>query len=397
MKWTTDLIERVVSKRKSGMTYGKIASELREETGNNRITTSAVNNAVKYYVDDARFDELNSAEVLLEKRRAQNRARKDRHNLTALLDSNLQHQTILEAIRAASATIAKTKPVNIKPTATASGTHMTAELLLSDLQMGKIMAEYNTDIAKARLVAYTEAATFKIKQHQKSGYVFDKIVLAILGDIIESDEKHVSSARSCDSGTAEQLKNAQESLFLLVIEPLARLGIPMDVVCVTGNHDWNSSGLNMFKPGKVHLSYPMYHALRMFTELRGYDHVKFSIPEGCFHIHNIYGHNVLYEHGVGVATSEASLKARRQARTQQTRKMITYFRMGDKHNISRFNEDTLVVNGAFFGSDTQGVEYSGISGYDSDAGQIMFFHVPRADDRRLTIYDSFVIQLAHIL
>jgi hypothetical protein len=77
--------------------------------------------------------------------------------------------------------------------------------------------------------------------------------------------------------------------------------------------------------------------------------------------------------------------------------MITYFRVGDKHHICRFNEDTLVVNGAFFGSDTEGTEYSGISGYESDAGQIMFFHVPRKDDRRLTIYDSFVIQLAHIL
>lgn len=396
MKWTQDLIDRAYNLRKSGLLFGKVAKQLREETGCEDISASAVNNALRYYLDEVRYDEVNSVDVLLEKRRAQNRARKDRANLTALLDANLQHSDILGAINEAASRISKTKPVSIKPSAAASGTHMTAELLLSDLQIGKLMPSYNTEIAKKRLIAYTEAAIFKIKQHQKSGYVFDKIVLALIGDIIESDEKHSSSARSCDSSTAEQLANAQEYLFLYVIEPLARLGIPMDIVCVTGNHDWNKSGLNMFKPGVVHLSWPMYNALRMFSEYRGYSHLNYFIPEGCFHIHDIYGHNVLYEHGVGVSTSEASMKARRQARTQQTRKMITYFRMGDKHNISRFNEDTLVVNGAFFGSDTQGVEYSGISGYESDAGQIMFFHVPRNDDRRLTIYDSFVIQLAHI-
>lgn len=396
MKWTNTLVDRAFNLRRSGMMFGKIASTLREETGDETITASAVNNALRYYLDEVRFDEMASADVVLEKRRAQNRARKDRKNLTALLDANLQHSCILEAITLAADRISKAKPVKITETKGKAGTHMTAELLLSDLQMGKLMPNYNTEIARKRLAAYTEAAIFKIKQHQKSGYVFDKIVLAILGDIIESDEKHQSSARSCDSGTAEQLANVQEAIFMLVIEPLARLGIPMDVVCVTGNHDWNQSGLNMYKPGLVHLSWPMYNALRMFTEFRGYSHVQFHIPQGCFHIHNIYGHNVLYEHGVGVSTSEASLKNRRQQRTQQTRKMITYFRMGDKHNISRFNEDTLVVNGAFFGSDTEGTEYSGIAGYESDAGQIMFFHVPRKDDRRLTIYDSFVIQLAHI-
>jgi len=219
----------------------------------------------------------------------------------------------------------------------------------------------------------------------------------MLGDIIESDKKHLNSGRACDSGTAEQMTNAQTAIFLDVIEPLAQLGIPMDVIMVTGNHDHDGHGLNMFEPGKNHLSYPMFHAIKSFVEFRGYKHVKSFIPIGCFHIHQIYNHNILYEHGVGVSCAEASMKSRRQQRSQQTRKMITYMRVGDKHNVTRFNEDTLVVNGAFFGSDTEGTEYSGISGYEADAGQIMFFHVPRDDDRRLTIYDSFVIQLAHIV
>jgi hypothetical protein len=395
-KWTPEVIAEMYSLTESGFNSKQVADELTLSTGI-RFTASAVRNALIYYRTPEEHEEDSSVRNLIEKRRSQNITRNVRRDMQKLIDVQLQHSTVVDSVKLAAERINKAKPVTVKPSATSDGVHMTAELLLSDLQMGKVMPNYNTEIARKRLEAYTEAAIFKIKQHQKSGYVFDKIVLALLGDIIESDEKHISSARSCDSGTAEQLANVQEALFLLVIEPLARLGIPMDIVCVTGNHDWNQSGLNMFKPGLVHLSWPLYNALRLFTEFRGYDHVKFTIPQGCFHIHNIYGHNVLYEHGVGVSTSEASLKNRRQQRTQQTRKMITYFRMGDKHNISRFNEDTLVVNGAFFGSDTEGTEYSGISGYESDAGQIMFFHVPRKDDRRLTIYDSFVIQLAHIL
>ena len=67
----------------------------------------------------------------------------------------------------------------------------------------------------------------------------------------------------------------------------------------------------------------------------------------------------------------------------------------DKHNISRFNEDTLVVNGAFFGGDTEGSEYSSICGYASDPAQLVVFHTPRTDDR-LSVYASLIVQLKHI-
>jgi len=396
MKWTQEIVTEMKSLVASGFGSKEVAAELTASSGI-KFTASAVRNAIIYYKDIDEHEDDSCVRNLVEKRRTQIITRNVRRDLNKTLDAAISQETFLDSIRIASSVINKTKPVKVIPKAKSKGIHMTAELLFSDLQIGKLMPNYNTEIAKKRIKAYTEAALFKINQHQKSGYIFDKIILALVGDIIESDKKHANSGRACDSGTAEQMANAQQAIFLDVIEPLARLGIPMDIIMVTGNHDHDGHGLNMFEPGKNHLSWALYHSLKYFTEFRGYSHVKSFIPVGCFHIHTIYNHNVLYEHGVGVSTSEASLKGRRQARSQQTRKMITYFRMGDKHNISRFNEDTLVVNGAFFGSDTEGTEYSGISGYESDAGQIMFFHVPRDDDRRLTIYDSFVIQLAHII
>lgn len=274
---------------------------------------------------------------------------------------------------------------------------ITIELLFSDLQIGKLMDTYNTQLAIARLKEYTECVLMRIEQYRKLGYFVEKIVFAQLGDIIESDKKHKNSARATDTGTATQLADAIKYVTALVIEPLAKLGVPMDCVCITGNHDHDDHGLNMFKPGKEHLSWPMYHAMRMIIEAKGYSHVKFIIPEGAFAIYDLYDTKVLYEHGVGVPSSEAGMRKRMGDRIKQVKQYINLFRMGDKHNICRYNNDTCVVNGAFFGDDRTGSEYSGICGYDGEPAQIMFAHVKRSDNFRSTIFDSFSIQLGHIL
>jgi hypothetical protein len=272
---------------------------------------------------------------------------------------------------------------------------MTVELLFSDLQIGKLSPGYNTAVAKARMKEYTRAALFKMEQAAAAGYRIERIVLGVIGDIIESDKKHKNSARATDTGTAEQIWDATEGLFLYVIEPLARIGIQVDVICVTGNHDWDDHGLAMFEPGKQQLSWPLYQSLRLLTKRAGYFNVSFDIPEGSYTTAEIYGQTALYEHGVGVSATETAMKAHKVKRAEQEKKHITYFRMGDKHNVCSFNSGTFVVNGAFFGATKGGVEYSGIAGYDSVPAQWMSFHVPR-EDERLTIFDTFVIQLGHI-
>lgn len=275
------------------------------------------------------------------------------------------------------------------------GKPMTVELLLSDLQIGKLSPGYNTPIARKRLFEYGRAALFQIEQKMAAGYRIERIVLGLLGDIIESDKKHKNSARATDTGTAEQLYDAHEGLFLFVIEPLARLGIPLEVECITGNHDWDDHGLNMFQPGKQQLSWPLYRGLEMLTQRCGYSNVTFNIPEGSYSIVDFYGQKALYEHGVGVAVSEAAMKAHKIKRAEQEKQHLTYFRMGDKHTVTGFNAGQMVVNGAFFGASSGGTEYSGIAGYSSVPAQWMGFHVPRRDNR-LSLYDTFTIQLDHI-
>lgn len=278
---------------------------------------------------------------------------------------------------------------------TGTGKSLIIELLFSDLQIGKLMNDYDSKVAKLRVQEYVEVAINNIYRYQRNGFVIDKIIFAVLGDIIESDKKHgLQSARACDIGTADQIKLSQEILFHEVIRRLAAIA-PIECVMVTGNHDWDGHGLFMFQPGREQLSWPLYHAVKEMSELAGLD-AKFFIPEGAFHVHQIYGNKVLYEHGVGVAAGYTQMKNHVAKRTDQLKEYITLFRMGDKHNISRFNNDRYVVNGAFFGDSRSGEEYSGIAGYDGEPAQLMFAHVKRKDNFRTSIFDSMAIQLGHI-
>lgn len=320
--------------------------------------------------------------------------RRDVRELVSLCEAQ---RNALDAIDNAVEDINSREPVRYNTNlGDADGTPMAVEVLLSDLQIGKLAANYDTSVARARLYEYGRAALFQIDQKARAGYCIERVVVGILGDIIESDKKHKNSARATDSGTAEQMHNALVAIFELVIEPLARLGIPMDVICVTGNHDHDDHGLMMYKPGREQLSFPLYNSLQYITARSGYEWVKFQIPEGSFALTDFYGQHVLYEHGVGVSVTEAAMKSHKIKRSEQVQKHITYFRMGDKHNVSSFNAGQYVVNGAFFGTDRKGEEYSGIAGFSGLPAQWIGFHVPRKDSR-FTLYDSFCVQLDHVV
>lgn len=319
-----------------------------------------------------------------------------RKDVRALSDAVGTREGFLDALSQIAAELPERPPIQYRNYFGAqAGTAVTVELLLSDLQIGKVGPGYNTQIARKRLFEYGRAALFQIEQKAALGYRVERIVLALLGDIIESDKKHKNSARATDTGTAEQLFDAQQGLLELVIEPLARLGIPVEVFAITGNHDHDDHGINMFEPGKNHLSWAMYRSLELMTSRIGYANVSWTIPEGSYAVTEFYGQHVLYEHGVGVPATDVGMKSHKIKRSEQEKKHLTYFRMGDKHTVTSFNSGQMVVNGAFFGATSGGAEYSGIQGYSSQPAQWMGFHVARKDNR-LSLYDNFVIQLDHI-
>lgn len=371
---------------------------LDEEVVEEEITEELTPEVLEVLCENPDWNVSNLAKRLRSAQRSNNQLRKVQRELFDGSDTDGTQKTLQDVLGEVACSVNTAPKVLMRSSTT--GTHMIAEVILSDIQWGKLMHGYNTSVATARVQEYLKTVISDIHDKMDSGIVFDKIILALLGDIIESDKKHPNSARACDTGTAEQLKTATEVLFIDVIEPLARLGVPVEVVAITGNHDHEGHGLNMYLPGSQHLSWPMYHSLQMICAAKGYAHVTFEIPDGAYLIKEIYGFNVLYEHGVGVSTSEAALTKRLVERGNQVRKHMIYIRIGDKHNVSRFNLDTKVVNGATFGrcDDKGGGEYSAIVGYAAEPAQLTIYHTPREEgDSRLSVCGSLLVQLGHIV
>lgn len=371
------------------------ASAMSKYEGRSKVTRQNLQTWINQGDDDTAKEMIDQSDILRINRNLTNTNNSLRRQQRKTLDAQLTADDVLASISEAVQSVTQfglaIMPAQYMQTGDKG---LTIELLFSDLQIGKLMSDYDTVVAQARVNEWVEVVTGRLLQYMDLGYHIEKIVLAVLGDIIESDKKHDNSGRACDIGTADQMKIGIDILFNRVVKHIAMFA-PLDVVMITGNHDHDGHGLNMFNPGREHLSWPMYHAVRMLSEQAGID-AKFFIPDGSFHVHEIYGTKVLYEHGVGVATSGAAMKKHVGNRIDQLKEFITLFRMGDKHNICRFNNDRLVVNGAFFGDSRSGEEYSGIVGYDGEPAQLMFAHVERRDNSRTTIFDSLAIQLGHI-
>lgn len=328
-------------------------------------------------------------------RRYQTENNRIRRQLREVTDAQVGMAEFMDGVEAAISKCSKIKFPKAVVARKTKGTRCTAELLFSDLQIGKLSGDYATGVAIRRVKGWTKAVIGEIYSKQMAGHVVERIVFVLLGDIIESDKKHRNSARATDSGTATQIADAIEIIYKHCLIPLALLGIPLEVICVTGNHDHDDQGLLMFRPGKEQLSWPLYHSLRMLAEASGMKHVTFDIPEGSFATTEFYGQTCLYEHGVGIPVNETAMRGHKARRSEQLNSPVSYFRMGDKHTVSTFNSNQYVVNGAFFGASSKGIDYSEIAGFSSIPAQWMGWHCKR-DDKRFTIWDSFVIQLGHI-
>lgn len=249
----------------------------------------------------------------------------------------------------------------------------TLEVLVSDWQIGKLAQGYNKQAAKLELCEYGNKITAKLDD---PAYEYDRVVVALLGDLVEDHLKHgVESAVSTDCGLAEQIQLAITHLWNYIIRPIACYGIPVEVNCVAGNHGSSQhKGMDMFKAGLYSYDYPIYKTLELLCQNTGYDNVTFNIPEGVFATTEIYGKTVLYEHGYLNGATEKSMSDQMRMRGQQVKKYIEYFRIGDMHHVVSYDCGKMVLNGAFFGADNEGTEYSGVMGFSAIPAQVMMVH-----------------------
>ena len=268
------------------------------------------------------------------------------------VDSSEHFEQMLLGVKKACSQI-KTKEIVTVPLKGTNSLKQEAvlEVLFSDLQIGKIGQYYDTKKALEALESYGKQIVSIVKERQDS-LQFSKIVFASLGDIVEDHLKHgVQSATSTDSGLSEQMANAITGIWKYVLSPLASLGIPVEVVCIAGNHGSSQhKGMDMYKAGLYSYDYTIYKALEGYCEAVGYDHVKFDIPHGVFSHVDIFGRTAIYEHGYFNSAAEKSMEDQMKKRGQQIKKHVDYFRCGDMHHVCSYDCHKMVLNGAFFRS-----------------------------------------------
>lgn len=295
---------------------------------------------------------------------------------------------ILDAIRAAAKEInkIKTKPYRPKKSKTKKG--MTKELLLSDIHFGKKTDTFNLEVCKQRLEEVVHATIKEIERDSKE-YNIDEIVIGILGDIIENYSMHVlESAKGCEFGNAKQIYEALVNIYKIVIVPLNQLGIPMRVICVTGNHDRDGVNRTYHNPGEENFTHIIYNAIKDFAEIGGLKNIEFVIPKEPWAIIEIYGNTVLYEHYDNCKNADRKgLEGLMTKRANQLGMTIDYMRGGHYHEPTSFRNGRMMINGCLTGNDS----YASVLGFNAEASQTLNSFVNSS--RRYKMYRSFNILL----
>ena len=265
---------------------------------------------------------------------------------------------------------------------------MTKELLLSDIHFGKLTDTFNLEVCKERLETVI-AATIKEINRDSKDFNIDEIVVGILGDIIENYSMHVlESAKGCEFGNSKQVYEALINLFKICILPLNQLGIPMRVVCVTGNHDRTDQKRTYHKPGEENFTHIIYNTLKDFSEIAGLKNIEFIIPSDPWSVIEIYGNTVLYEHYDNCKNADRKgLEGLMTKRANQLSMTIDYMRGGHFHEPTSFRNGRIMINGCLTGTDS----FASVLGYNASASQTVNSFVN--SDRRYKMYRSFNILL----
>ena len=338
------------------------------------------------------FSVSNLAKRLRAAQKSNNQLRKVQREL---FDSELDTDTFFKRMQDVVADVNK-EPYSVmvgKPLKAPNASVGTLEILFSDMQIGKLCADYNTEVAKQRMIKFSKGVQDII---QNTPYKIERIIVASLGDIVEDHLKHgVGSASACDTGLAEQMADAIALIWKELLVPLFQLGVKTDVMCIAGNHGSSQhKGMDVYKAGKFAYDYPIYRALEMLTQTAEFGHVNFIIPEGVFGCLNIYGNYVIYEHGYFNQASEKGMNDQMKKRGQQIKKHVEFYRQGDKHNVQMYDCGKIVLNGAFFGNDNNATEYSGVLGFSAIPAQVVMVHAPEEKVGRNTVKEFHAIQLA---
>lgn len=266
---------------------------------------------------------------------------------------------------------------------------MTIEAMLSDIHYGRKTKTFNLEVCRRRMKQFTSILLQEIEDNKKL-YDVEKLILALLGDIIESYTMHgIESTLSCEFGNARQMQAAIESLFKDVLLPVAMTGLPIEVPCVTGNHDRTEHTRTFNDPGLNNLTWVIYNALKDLCEASGLKNIKFHIPIDSYVVLPIYGNHCLYEHGDNSkAFTKVAFESLMNNRSKQIGKVLDFARFGHYHEYVCWDRGRIIVNESVGGQDS----YANVLGHNSTAGQTINYYI-ESPDRFNCFFKSFPVWL----
>jgi hypothetical protein len=312
-----------------------------------------------------------------------------------LVNHLINQENFLDAIKEVTKRLGKAKiPAPIKPSKDKSP--MTLELLISDVHVGKKTEKFDHSVLKRRLKQIADT-TLKEIERARVHYNVERIIIAFMGDLIESFSMHgLESAKNCEFGNSRQVQEALEQLYRLILEPIAATGIPIDCVGVTGNHDRTEEERTFSNPGQDNLTWIIYNSMKLIGEARGLKNVTWHIPvvPYCADI-SIYGENVLYEHYDNVKGSDKvkGIEGLYARRMRQLEKVLHFIRGGHFHEPIQVGIGKMIINGSVPGDDG----FSTTLGFRCEPSQTLNFYIKKKKDdsikRTTSFYKSLLIQL----
>lgn len=377
----------IIEQRDSGLTWKEVAEVYSKKFEQKSL--DAIRRAYNKYQYQQELDvdevDIGVLKSLRTARRA-NAAMGKQNRL--ILDQAITFEETLQALEEIEFVLPK-YPSLQKIKSKTSGKSMTIEAMLSDIHFGKKTKIFNDETCVRRLRQFRDALLMEINTNSKL-YKIDKIIIAFLGDIIENATMHgLESLMGCEYSNPRQVQRAIEVLFQEIIVPIAATGIPVDVPCVTGNHDRDQEKKTYHNQGENHLTHIIYKTLELLTKTAGFKNVKFFISEKSYLTHPLYNNLILYEHFDLVKSSnKKSFEDQIQKRQAQLGKIIDFFHGGHFHEYTCWDRGRIIINGSVPGQDS----YSETLGYNSYASQTINLYI-KTKSRPTCFYKSFPVYL----
>jgi len=322
-------------------------------------------------------------------RNASNRASAEAKTANLAIDELNSLTSIKDFLKDTTKGISKLKYKKTTPVRKNKKRNMTMEVLFSDIHVGKVTPSFDIDECENRLMYIADTVLDQIDIHHRTFNV-ERLIIALLGDIIENAIMHgVESAKGCEMPNAMQVQNAIALIFPILVY-LSSTKLPIDVYCVPGNHDRESSEKTYLKTGQANLTWIIYNQLEALCNASKLNNVKFHITEDLWLLAPVYNALICYEHGDMLRKpTRDNIEKRLHKIAAIERQHIEFYRCGHFHEYNHFGRGNLITNLSLVGADG----YSEALGFSTQAGQVINTYIESPHRQDNPFYTSFPVHL----